>query len=164
MPTRPAPLRPMALSMYETTVGRESPAAGSGPPRVELRLAGAFAVSIDGSELSEHEIGSRKSRTLLKVLAASRPGLVATEKLADLLWDGQAPPGADRNIASLVSRLRAVLGAGIIRGGRSGYRLGDAADVSVDLDTAERLCEHAERSLARTPAVALAAAQRSVGM
>ncbi|HEY7324494.1 MAG TPA: AAA family ATPase [Streptosporangiaceae bacterium] len=144
-------------------MGRESPAAGSGP-RVELRLAGAFAVVVDGTELSDREIGSRKSRTLLKVLAASRPRLVAGEQLAELLWDGDVPAGADRNIASLVSRLRAVLGAGIIRGGRSGYRLGDAGDVSVDLDVAARLCDQAERSLARTPAVALAAADRAIVM
>jgi DNA-binding SARP family transcriptional activator len=158
------PLREAAPNRYETSVGRESPAAGSGPPRVELRLAGAFVVIVDGTELSEREIGSRKSRTLLKVLAASRPRLVATEQLADLLWDGEAPAGADRNIASLVSRLRAVLGAGVVRGGRSGYRLGDPADVSVDLDAAGRLCEQADRSLARAPAVALAAAERAIGM
>jgi len=145
-------------------VGRESLAAGSGPPRVELRLAGAFAVILDGDELSGREIGSRKSRTLLKVLAASRPRLVSTEQLADVLWDGQAPAGANRNIASLVSRLRAVLGAGVIRGGRTGYRLGDAADVLVDLDAARRLCDQAERSLAQAPAVALAAAERAIGI
>jgi DNA-binding SARP family transcriptional activator len=133
-------LRRTVPGVYETTVGRESPAAGSGPPRVELRLAGAFAVVVDGAELSEREIGSRKSRTLLKVLAARRPRLVAADQLVEVLWDGQAPAGADRNIASLVSRLRAVLGAGVIRGGRSGYRLGDASDVTVDLDAAAQLC------------------------
>jgi len=125
-------------------MGRESPAPGGGKPRVELRLAGAFAVFLNGTELTEREIGSRKSRTLLKVLAASRPGMVAAEQLAELLWDGDTPAGADRNIASLVSRLRAVLGTGVIRGGRSGYRLGDAADVSVDLDAAGRLCATAD--------------------
>jgi len=125
-------------------MGRESPAPGGGKPRVELRLAGAFAVFLNGTELTEREIGSRKSRTLLKVLAASRPGMVAAEQLAELLWDGDTPAGADRNIASLVSRLRAVLGTGVIRGGRSGYRLGDAADVSVDLDAAGRLCAAAD--------------------
>jgi hypothetical protein len=35
------PLRRGVRYMYETTVGRESPAAGNGAPRVELRLAGA---------------------------------------------------------------------------------------------------------------------------
>jgi DNA-binding SARP family transcriptional activator len=154
----------MARQAYETTMGRESPAAGSERPRVELRLAGAFAVILDGTELAERAIGSLKSRTLLKILAACRPRLIATEQLAELLWDGQAPAGAERNIASLVSRLRAVLGAGIIRGGRSGYRLGDAADVSVDLDAAGRLCDQAERSLAGAPAIALAAAERAIGM
>jgi DNA-binding SARP family transcriptional activator len=153
-----------APDRYETTVGRESPAPGGGKPRVELRLAGAFAVILDGTELTEREIGSRKSRMLLKVLAASRPGLVAADQLAELLWDGEAPAGSERNIASLVSRLRAVLGTGVIRGGRSGYRLGDAADVTVDLDTAGRLCDQAERSIQRAPSVALAAAERAISL
>jgi DNA-binding SARP family transcriptional activator/tetratricopeptide (TPR) repeat protein len=157
-------LRQTTPEAYETTVGRESSAAGSEPARVELRLAGAFAVVLDGAELSEREIGSRKARMLLKILTASRPGMVSADQLADLLWDGHAPAGADRNIASLVSRLRAVLGPRTIRGGRSGYRLGETPDVGVDLDAAARLCEQAERGIARAPAVALAAAERAIGL
>jgi DNA-binding SARP family transcriptional activator/tetratricopeptide (TPR) repeat protein len=132
--------------------------------RVELRLAGAFAVVRDGAELAEHQIGSRKSRLLLKLLAVSRPALVSIDAIADVLWDGAPPPGADRNIASLISRLRAVLGAGVIEGGRAGYRLGGELAVAVDLDLAARLCDQAERKLSTAPAVALAAAGRAVDL
>jgi DNA-binding SARP family transcriptional activator len=134
----------------------------AGPhPRVELRLAGAFAVLRDGAELAEHQVGSRKSRLLLKLLATCRPAVLSAEQIAEVLWDGDLPAGVDRNIASLVSRLRAVLGTDVIEGSRSGYRLGGESAVAVDLDIAARLCDRAERKLAAQPAVALAAAARA---
>jgi DNA-binding SARP family transcriptional activator len=142
-------------------VGTNAPVVVARRPRVEVRLAGAFAVSRDGTELAAGQIGSRKSRMLLKLLAASRPALVTADQIAEVLWDGAPPDGADRNIASLISRLRAVLGPGVIQGGRAGYRLGDGTQVSVDLDIAGQLCDHAERTLAGTPTVALAAAERA---
>jgi DNA-binding SARP family transcriptional activator/tetratricopeptide (TPR) repeat protein len=136
------------------------PAAGQ-RARVELRLAGPFGVLCDGAELAEHQVGSRKSRLLLKLLAASRPALLSSDRIAEVLWDGAPPDGADRNIASLISRLRAVLGAEIIEGGRTGYRLGGEPIVSVDLDIAARLIDQAERKVTDAPAVALAAANRA---
>ncbi len=92
-------------------MGSEVLADAGRPPRVELRLSGAFAVVCDGAELADAQIGSRKSRLLLKLLSVSRPALVTTDQIAEVLWDGTPPAGADRNIASLISRLRAVLGA-----------------------------------------------------
>jgi DNA-binding SARP family transcriptional activator len=145
-------------------VGRDAlPTAGE-RTQVELRLAGPFGVTRDGAELAEHQIGSRKSRMLLKLLAASSPALLSPDLIAEVLWDGAPPAGADRNIASLISRLRAVLGAEIIEGGRTGYRLGDEPAVSVDLDVAARLCDQAESKLAQAPALALAAAARAAGL
>jgi DNA-binding SARP family transcriptional activator len=131
---------------------------------VELCLAGPFAVLLDGGPLTDGEVGSRKARTLLKLLAVERPALVPGDRIADVLWEGAAPAGADRNIATLVSRLRAVLGPDVIRGGRPGYQLGDAADVNIDLDEAARLCEQAKRRLAASPALALAAAERAADL
>ena len=132
--------------------------------RVELRLAGTFGVIRDGTELAEGEVGSRKSRTLLKLLAVQRPGLVPVDRIVDVLWAQERPAAAEQNVASLVSRLRAVLGAGVILGGRPGYRLAGSPEVSVDLDTAARYCEQAERRLAAAPAIALAAAEQAIGL
>ena len=108
-------------------------------------------------------MGSRKSRTLLKLLAVERAGLVPVDRIIDVLWPGDPPAAAEQNVASLVSRLRAVLGASVILGGRPGYRLA-GSEVSVDLDTAGRYCEQAERKLAASPAIALAAAEQAIGL
>jgi DNA-binding SARP family transcriptional activator len=142
-------------------VGRSSPAGSVSAAYVELRLAGTFRVVRDGTELTDGEIGSRKSRTLLKLLTVERPGLVPVDRIVDVLWPAERPAAPEQNVATLVSRLRAVLGADFIQGGRAGYRLADGPGIAVDLDTAARFCDQAEGKLATAAAVALAAAERA---
>jgi len=127
-----------------------------GRAHVELRLAGAFGVIRDGVELPPGEVGSRKARTVLKLLAVERPGPLTADWIADVVWEN-APVNAGQAVATLVSRLRAALGSGVVLGGRDGYQLAAEPEVSVDLDVAARYCEQAERKLPAA-AVALAAA------
>jgi DNA-binding SARP family transcriptional activator len=123
-------------------VGRSVPAQAASIAHVELRLAGTFGVVRDGRQLAGREIGSRKSRTLLKLLAVERPALVPVDRIIDVLWSAHPPAAAEQNVASLVSRLRGVLGPGVIPGGRHGYRLADGSRVSVDLDAAAAASAH----------------------
>jgi DNA-binding SARP family transcriptional activator len=145
-------------------VGREGLAGTIGRARVEVRLAGAFGVARDGVELSGAEIGSRKSRTLLKLLAVERAGLVPVDRIVDVLWAGAPAGAASQNVATLVSRLRGALGPGVILGGRDGYRLAGEPEIIVDLDAAARYCDQAERKLPTAAAIALAAAERAIGL
>lgn len=145
-------------------MGRSVPPQTTSIAHIELRLAGTFGVVRDGRELPDRQIGSRKSRTLLKLLAVERPALVPVDRIIDVLWPARPPAAAEQNVASLVSRLRAVLGTEVIPGGRHGYRLADGSRVSVDLDAAARYCDQAERKLASAAAVALGAAERAIGL
>jgi DNA-binding SARP family transcriptional activator/tetratricopeptide (TPR) repeat protein len=129
---------------------------------VELRLAGTFGVLRDGSELPGGEVGSRKARVLLKLLAVERPALVSLDRIVEVLWPDDPPAAAQQNVATLVSRLRKTLGHSVIVGSGQGYRLAREPTVTVDLDVAARLCEQAERKLGTAAGVALAAAERSV--
>ncbi len=142
-------------------MGRPSPAGSASAAHVELRLAGTFKVVRDGAELPDGQIGSRKSRTLLKLLAVGRPGLVPVDRIVDVLWPDERPAAPEQNVATLVSRLRATLGADLIQGGRAGYRLAVGPGLVVDLDAAARFCEQAEGKLGSAAAVALAAAERA---
>ena len=143
-------------------VGRSGPAGSvSGAAAVELCLAGTFRVVRGGAQLTDGEIGSRKSRTLLKLLAVERPGLVTVDRIVEILWPDERPAAPEQNVATMVSRLRATLGAELIQGGRVGYRLAAGPDLVVDLDAAAGFCEQAEGKLSTAAAVALAAAERA---
>jgi DNA-binding SARP family transcriptional activator len=142
-------------------VGRSGPAGSVSGTAVELRLAGTFSVVRDGTQLTDGEIGSRKSRTLLKLLAVERPRLVTVDRIVEILWPDERPASPEQNVAIMVSRLRAVLGAELIQGGRAGYRLAAGPGVVVDLDVAAGFCEQAEGKLGTAAAVALAAAERA---
>jgi DNA-binding SARP family transcriptional activator/tetratricopeptide (TPR) repeat protein len=141
-------------------VGKYVPPGSVSAAQIELRLAGTFRVIRNGTELTDGEIGSRKSRTLLKLLAVERPALVAIDRITEVLWPGGPPAAPEQNVATLVSRLRGMLGADLIQGGRGGYRLAGGLGIAVDLDAAAGFCGQAESKLATAAAVALAAAER----
>ena len=121
---------------------------------------GRFTVGLDGSEVSPEDIGSRKARTLLKLLAVDSERLYPIDALTDAIWGSHPPERPADNLATLVSRLRARLGADVVQGNRSGWRLGESA--AVDLDVAARLVGQARICLeAGDAAVAVVAGQNA---
>src|SRR5260221_14438699 len=130
---------------------------------MRVHVVGRFSVERDGVPVDEAQFGSRKGRLLLKLLAARRGHLVAMDDIIDVLWGEAAPAKAEANVATLVSRLRGVVGADVIVGGRTGYRLAFGPDVRLDMDDAEHLVTEAEHRGASTqPALALTAATRAL--
>lgn len=77
-------------------------------------LAGEFTVRRFGLVAPAAEIGSRKARQLLKLLAAQRPAHLSVDRIALALWGDDPPRQTADNVATLVSRLRAVLGPDVI--------------------------------------------------
>src|SRR5688572_16872364 len=127
---------------------------------MRVRVLGGFAV--DG--LAEHDLGSRKARSLLKVLTLARGAPVSVERLADVLWADDPPARPSDQVGVLVSRLRGVLGADRIVRSDAGYvlrvdwldidelaaRVGEAAEaLQADRLGAARAAAHAAMSLAR---------------
>src|SRR5262245_60920312 len=104
------------------------------PGGVVLCLAGSFSVVRGGVRATAAHIGSRKARQLLQILAVERSRTLTVDHLAELLWADAPPQRPAENVATIVSRLRKVLGPDVIVGGRDGYRLGA---VRVDLDDAD---------------------------
>ncbi|MET8153782.1 ATP-binding protein [Actinoplanes sp. NPDC049668] len=122
---------------------------------------GPLVVTRDGRTRSAAEIGSRKARQLLALLATARGRVVTVDRIVGVLWPGRPPRRPAENVATLVSRVRAALGPGALVGGRAGYRLGD--DVATDVHEAELLLADAESRLVPEPALARAAAQAAAG-
>jgi DNA-binding SARP family transcriptional activator len=135
---------------------------GGVPARARVRLIGTFAVARDASPISGPDLGSRKARLLLMLLAVERAHTVPAGRIVEVLWGDSPPARPAENVATYVSRLRRALGAGVVLGGRHGYRLGHPPAVEVDLDDVGRWTDEAERRLAASePALAVAAAARA---
>ena len=74
---------------------------------VRIRLLGEF----DVEGLAERDIGSRKSRTLVKVLASAHGRPVSSDQLVDILWPDALPIRPAEQLQVLISRLRSTFGA-----------------------------------------------------
>src|SRR5439155_22932925 len=169
---RSSPTRPETGSLRQgvSLAGEDSAMSEPEPSPVEgtsfrFRLLGSFAVFRNGVPLDAPEIGSRKGRTLLKLLLLERRHIVGNDRIAEVLWSDPVPDNADRLVATLVSRLRSVLGPDSVEGGPGGYRFAPGAGFEVDLDDAERFVGEAEARMdAGEPSLSVTAAQRALGL
>jgi len=114
---------------------------------VEFRILGPIEVASNGETLA---IGQGKQRVVLALLVLRAGEVVSSDALIDELWDGRAPATAQKSLQVYVSRLRKVLGGGVIATEPRGYKL-DVAPEDVDLHRFERLVGEAR---AQTPSVA----------
>ncbi|MEA3020768.1 MAG: hypothetical protein QOI47_2292 [Actinomycetota bacterium] len=84
-----------------------------------VRVLGGLTVE----DVGERELGSRKGRLLLKVLAVGRGSPVSSDRLAEILWGDRQPARPGEQVGVLVSRLRAVLGTDRLPRTDAGYAL-----------------------------------------
>ncbi|MFD9846941.1 BTAD domain-containing putative transcriptional regulator [Streptomyces parvus] len=75
---------------------------------MEFQLLGPFAALHRGRPVLTGL--RRQERCLLAVLALEAGRAVPTGRLIDLLWNGEAPPGARSTVHTYIGRLRAALG------------------------------------------------------
>lgn len=122
--------------------------------RLRIHLLGGFEVE----EVDARRFGSRKARTLLKVLALARGAPVSTDRLADCLWPEDPPERPAEQVSVLVSRLRAVLGADRLSRSDAGYALHvdwlDLAELESRTQEAASLLDAGSVSSARAVATA----------
>ncbi len=127
-----------------------------------VRVCSALTVESAGRTLTGRDVGSRKARTLLALLVAERDRLVPLDRIVEVLWQATPPADPAANVATLVSRTRRVLGAGVLRASGTAYGI-DTSVCTVDLDEARTLVgEAADRLAAGETALAAAAARRAL--
>ncbi len=112
-----------------------------------IQLCGRLAVELGGRELTAKLPGGQAS-VLFTYLVVNRALPTGREELIEALWPWRARAGADASLSALLSRLRAVLGSGVLSG-RSELRLQLAPDAWIDLEAAEEAIHRAESAVAQ---------------
>ena len=111
-------------------------AVTSGADHVQVRLLGPVDVVVGGAV---RPVRGLRRKAVLAVLALHGGGIVSTDRLADVVWDGATPQRAVNALQTHVSYLRQVLGnKAAIVARPPGYLL-DLGDGVTDVQAAERL-------------------------
>jgi hypothetical protein len=124
--------------------------------RVRVQLCGRMCVrGDDGVIIDSSAFPGRQGRIVFAYLV-STPQPVPREVLADLLWPGRLPDAWRRDLAAVVSKLRALLArlgldaAGVLRGGGDSYQLVVSPRPEVDADAAVAWLEAGPGNLDRS--------------
>src|SRR3954447_9006447 len=73
---------------------------------MDLRLLGPIELRLDGRPI---ELGPRKQRAVLAMLALEAGRTVSADRLAEGLWGDEAPPSGGKMVQLYVSHLRRLL-------------------------------------------------------
>ena len=111
---------------------------------MQYRILGPLAVAKDGSEVV---IGSGKQRALLVLLVLHANEAVSTDRLIDQLWGESRSTSATKVLQNYVSRLRRLLGDGILITRPHGYEL-RVEPGELDADRFDDLVADGRRALA----------------
>ncbi len=134
------------------------------PGQVRIRLSSMLQVELEDGVRTGRELGSRKARTLLALLAAERGRAVSLDRIVDALWATAPPRDPAANVATMVSRTRKLLGESALVVGTRAYRIAPEL-CSLDLDEAAVLAREANRrAAAGQPALAAAAAREALAL
>jgi SARP family transcriptional regulator, regulator of embCAB operon len=110
-----------------------------------IQLCGQLLVTWRG-ERCEAALPGRQGRLLFAYLAAHRTDIVTRDALLEALWSADAPRAADTALASLLSKLRRLVGPDHLVG-RSEPRLVLPDAARVDLEVARAAVHSAESAL-----------------
>ncbi|MEY9964026.1 pentatricopeptide repeat protein [Streptacidiphilus sp. MAP12-16] len=109
-------------------------------PRTRIQLCGPTVIERDGERL-EGRLPGRQGRLLFAYLVLKRHRPTSRDELIEALWPRRLPAATDTGLNALISKLRKLLGPGVLDG-RSSLRLrlenGDRVDVEVAAEAVHR--------------------------
>ncbi|HEX5192915.1 MAG TPA: AAA family ATPase [Solirubrobacteraceae bacterium] len=129
-----------------------------GTERSRVQLCGRMSVELDGVEVVT-SLRGRQVRLLLAYLVIHRDRRIGREELIGAVWPGQPPRSQDAALRTLLSRLRAAAGPGLLVG-REELTVVLPEPAWIDLEAAAAELENASQALANgDPRAAWARAQ-----
>ena len=116
------------------------------PPHTRIQLCGPTVVERGGERLDGRFPG-RQGRLLFAYLVLNRHRLTSRDELAEAIWPRQLPIAAETGLNALISKLRKILGPGVIDG-RGALRLQLGENTHVDVEAAAEAAHRAESQAA----------------
>jgi DNA-binding SARP family transcriptional activator len=110
--------------------------------RSKIRLCGRMTVEIDGRAITP---AGRQGRMLLAYLVANRSRSLSRHELIDVLWEGVPPANPERDLHTLLSRLRREVGAHVLPTRDVSLRLPE--DAWVDIEVIDGLTQQTLQAL-----------------
>jgi DNA-binding SARP family transcriptional activator len=114
---------------------------------VDFRILGPLQVSREGRPL---DLGGHRQKVLVCLLLLHANEVRSAEQIIDVLWGEAAPATARKALQVSVSRLRQILGAGVLETRAPGYLI-RVQDGELDLHRFERLVAQGKLALATDP-------------
>jgi DNA-binding SARP family transcriptional activator len=111
---------------------------------VDFRILGPLQVSREGRLL---DVGGHRQKVLVCLLLLHANEVISAERIIDMLWGETAPATARKALQVSVSRLRQILGAGVLETRAPGYLI-RVQDAELDLQRFERLVVQGKQALA----------------
>src|SRR5260370_32400780 len=102
------------------------------PALTRIQLCGPRVFELDGERL-DGRLPGPQSRLLFAYLVLNRHRLTSRDELVEALWPHELPSASEAGLNALISKLRKVLGPGVIDG-RSSLRLRLGEGCTVDLE------------------------------
>jgi DNA-binding SARP family transcriptional activator/pimeloyl-ACP methyl ester carboxylesterase len=121
---------------------------------MRAQLTDRVQIEVGDACVDEAALPGQQGRLALAYLLAEHDRPVARDELADLLWRGAPPSSWEKNLAVVISKLRAALAKaglseGILTHAFGCYQLNLPAGASLDIEEAEAAVELAEQALAQ---------------
>ncbi|MCM3922371.1 helix-turn-helix domain-containing protein, partial [Frankia sp. AiPs1] len=118
---------------------------------------------LDGVRWEGAPVAGDRSQALLAALASEQGRSVGSRRLVELIWCGEPLANPTKGLQVVVSRTRAVCGAGAVVRDGDGYRLG-LPPTQVDSCLLGRLVVEATGLLAADPGAAAERAREALGL
>src|SRR5260221_4588227 len=115
-------------------------------PRTRIQLCGPTVVERDGQRL-ETRLPGRQGRLLFAYLVLERHRPTGRDELIEAIWPRRHPAATEIALNALVSKLRKVLGPGVLDG-RSSLRIRLETSDKVDVEVATEAVHRAESQVA----------------
>jgi DNA-binding SARP family transcriptional activator len=115
-------------------------------PLTRIQLCGPTVIELCGERL-DCRLPGRQGRLLFAYLVVNRHRPAIRDELVEAIWPRQVPSASEAGLNALISKLRRLLGPGLLEG-RSSLRLQLGNDAQVDVEAAAQAVHRAESQVA----------------